>query len=753
MSEALYVSCAGVLSLCQSRKDDLDALLDPETGFAPRLRQICYDQLIELEETGGRRVSVEEMELLRLEHNTWSLLQAVMPTNECPDARDLLSENPYTPTSTLAQAIMNASPLLTELVVVREWLHDTAPSPQYPEATTGYWKFTKHSVMQSLRMGKTHRDGLVKEMDPDASYEKSLTQALYSYIRAGRLDEATELCRTAHQPWRAASIRGSLLFHWKAIAVEDQEEAEEDSDIWAGNRRRQLWKATCTRAALSKTLSDHERVLYSALAPSPQTSAVLKSACRTWEDHLWAQVSIMCEEKQTMELAKLGGGFWEAGLDAIETKIPPITREEEEMEEEEWEKEVRGTLESLKTVAVQDGPPADHAFHFSQLHIILDRTNTLLEVFANGLRDGLYPPSSFEYPAMCRFFAHLCLFLQIIDIPVPPLATQAILESYLQVLEAAGQRDLIAMYAGALGDNAVERYAMFLVSLELSADISERRLTLIRARDHGLDMDRVAITTAERTIEKAFELLPQLKGPLPSIITMQPPPTDAELLLLRSIEWTTFMDTTYNTALEQANVILRYFLGAGRVQVAQKLLEMLPPEIGSIAEPEERATEYLHYRQFFMIMETLDRVVECQSLEASHMNKETRSAWLADYRGLIDQARDQITKLLTSEWLVTDVEIGGGDRRRRELIRIRQMYVPELIIRLHVLLFTSRHRIPENLPRALDLANVVADSRYKLYEDFVNEEGRRLSDYLGAVRQAILGGLEGGGSDPFRALL
>lgn len=62
------------------------------------------------------------------------------------------------------------------------------------------------------------------------------------------------------------------------------------------------------------------------------------------------------------------------------------------------------------------------------------------------------------------------------------------------------------MYAGALGDNAVERYAMFLVSLELSADIAERRLALTRARDHGLDMDRVAVATAERTIEKAFEV-------------------------------------------------------------------------------------------------------------------------------------------------------------------------------------------------------------------------------------------------------
>ena len=62
---------------------------------------------------------------------------------------------------------------------------------------------------------------------------------------------------------------------------------------------------------------------------------------------------------------------------------------------------------------------------------------------------------------------------------------------------------------------------------------------------------------------------------------------------------------------------------------------------------------------------------------------------------------------------------------------------------------SSHHR---NLKYALNLANVVADSRYKLYDDFTVSHGRRLGDYLSVVRQAILGGLEGGGSDPFRVL-
>jgi nuclear pore complex protein Nup107 len=71
--------------------------------------------------------------------------------------------------------------------------------------------------------------------------------------------------------------------------------------------------------------------------------------------------------------------------------------------------------------------------------------------------------------------------------------------------------------------------------------------------------------------------------------------------------------------------------GSGRIQAAEFLLGTLPLELASISEPEDHATEYLHYRQFFSIWETLARVVECQALEVQHMNKDTRAAWLKDY--------------------------------------------------------------------------------------------------------------------------
>ena len=66
-------------------------------------------------------------------------------------------------------------------------------------------------------------------------------------------------------------------------------------------------------------------------------------------------------------------------------------------------------------------------------------------------------------------------------------------------------------------------------------------------------------------------------------------------------------------------------------------------------------------------------------------------------QGLVDETRERVVKLLTTDWLVPEPDAGGatGDRRLRELTRIRQIYVPELVLRLHVLLLESRARIPQ----------------------------------------------------------
>lgn len=69
----------------------------------------------------------------------------------------------------------------------------------------------------------------------------------------------------------------------------------------------------------------------------------------------------------------------------------------------------------------------------------------------------------------------------------------------------------------------------------------------------------------------------------------------------------------------------------GRVQVATTLLDLLPSELANISEPEEQATEYLHYRQFFVIWETAEQVVEVKSRDVPGLSREKRMGWVQEY--------------------------------------------------------------------------------------------------------------------------
>ena len=69
-------------------------------------------------------------------------------------------------------------------------------------------------------------------------------------------------------------------------------------------------------------------------------------------------------------------------------------------------------------------PRADHPFHFSQLFIILDRTESLLDVFATGLEDGTYPRSSVElvsFPSGLQQQKELIIEINQIHLHVPIL--------------------------------------------------------------------------------------------------------------------------------------------------------------------------------------------------------------------------------------------------------------------------------------------------------------------------------------------
>ncbi|KAI9455594.1 hypothetical protein BJY52DRAFT_637727 [Lactarius psammicola] len=84
----------------------------------------------------------------------------------------------------------------------------------------------------------------------DAGYDKVLSHLLFAYVHAGTIEDAIKVCHGAHRPWRAATIRSSLLFSWPISAARRKEGAGEDGEDDHGLKKQKtsgvLISACCT---------------------------------------------------------------------------------------------------------------------------------------------------------------------------------------------------------------------------------------------------------------------------------------------------------------------------------------------------------------------------------------------------------------------------------------------------------------------------------------------------------------------------
>lgn len=97
-----------------------------------------------------------------------SARKTVVPQLSTPS--ELVQTNPFSTPRTLVNHLIHNSPVLTELLVTREWLQDTAPPPQPVESATAYRNFTRLNILHGQRVGSPSRQAnLVKELDPDVT--------------------------------------------------------------------------------------------------------------------------------------------------------------------------------------------------------------------------------------------------------------------------------------------------------------------------------------------------------------------------------------------------------------------------------------------------------------------------------------------------------------------------------------------------------------------------------------------------------
>lgn len=243
-------------------------------------------------------------EALRLERDTWALIQAAWRSVDMR-GRDLCSRRAALRFED--EPSREGMPGIEMTRRVLEWL-ETVASEELdasggarvkPLDDPAYrWQYTcsrvaaQPSVDFPLR-GQGAAAGVNPLEEVEHKAEQRLARELFRLVRAGRAEEAEQICRHVGQPWRAAVLAGG-------------QRASELSAAGKKGGARQLWRRAAKALATSSvaTIPPHERAICGVL------SGVLEpalSVAECHEDRVWARLSILLDRAIERSLVSNAG--------------------------------------------------------------------------------------------------------------------------------------------------------------------------------------------------------------------------------------------------------------------------------------------------------------------------------------------------------------------------------------------------------------------------------------------------------------
>lgn len=692
-------------------------------------------------------------ETLKFEKETWTLFHCLykdrleMEENELMDDDDhekdqkalvwALSEQ------NIVKRLFERDSLVRQSQLVVDWLEACSDTISYGEKAKFFieqpvaWENTLHSLQKQKQGGKLSMSRCITEMDPDAPCrqkrslddldqedEKYLLRNLFILIRAGKLDQAQNLCQACGQPWRAATLEGWRLFHdpnyTSSTNVDDVKPVE-------GNSHRDIWRSVCWAMASEPSMDLYEKAIYAAL--SGNLEAVLP-VCSSWMDYVWAYFKVMVDTKVEQEIRL---------LHSVDRELVclPQSFEEIELNPHKIFKDIAASIN--ENVRLQ----SENRHHVIQKYVILGDTSGLIEVMYSWVqsRENDLPDH------LVRLMAHIVLFLRSIGHACKEELCEAILEAFVVNLIKNKHRDIVAHYVSSLSPSAqVQWYATFLEDIE---EQEERQKYLQKGEEEGLDVALITKTVVERIrMRDSASFFPETSLAPDLIIT------EEDTAKINAIDWLIFDESHRSEALKQANAIMRSFIILKKHAAARQVFEKLPSDTVPViyrtwhykTGSEEllpcdhnAIREYLCMKSYLDAVESFndwfnlfhkdqptkpsnldggssftDRVAFEHKLKQYNLEKER---WMHNLLVQTKTTRDRIYNVLLfadGGWLVDAVEDSESDEsRQHQLSQLRKLHLPSLCLNLHAVLHSSGL-----YAEAVQIADEVASELHQLYKSF-----------------------------------
>ncbi|THG08170.1 hypothetical protein TEA_006177 [Camellia sinensis var. sinensis] len=201
--------------------------------------------------------------------------------------------------------------------------------------SSGVWRHTQRALKKGVSKPKTvhHLDfdaptrEHAEQLPDDKKQDESLLEDIWSLLRAGRLEEACDLCRSAGQPWRAATLCPfgglDLCPSVEALVKNGKNRTLQAIELESGiGHQWRLWK--WATYCVSERIAEQDGGKYETAVYAAQCSNLKRILliCTDWESASWAMVKSWLDVQVDLELARLQPG----GMDQFKTYEDAIDR-------------------------------------------------------------------------------------------------------------------------------------------------------------------------------------------------------------------------------------------------------------------------------------------------------------------------------------------------------------------------------------------------------------------------------------------
>ncbi|CAL5379566.1 unnamed protein product [Camellia sinensis] len=201
--------------------------------------------------------------------------------------------------------------------------------------SSGVWRHTQRALKKGVSKPKTvhHLDfdaptrEIAEQLPDDKKQDESLLEDVWTLLRAGRLEEACDLCWSAGQPWRAATLCPfgglDLCPSVEALVKNGKNRTLQAIELESGiGHQWRLWK--WATYCVSERIAQQDGGKYETAVYAAQCSNLKRilPICTDWESACWAMAKSWLDVQVDLELARLQPG----GMDQFKTYEDAIDR-------------------------------------------------------------------------------------------------------------------------------------------------------------------------------------------------------------------------------------------------------------------------------------------------------------------------------------------------------------------------------------------------------------------------------------------